>query len=169
MPRKEKSTPSEDDNKLRELDDLVKDLSEMKEQTVSKRPKKESGKSRRTRRKTLLQRIANATEKNKVIDVTNWREGEGYTEVRVISKPPPGTAKVCIEGLALASSNEATYARALEELGDDYQHFLAEYQVAALAVKDAPPVARKPRNEHHLNAPRSETYNGRSSKRRERS
>lgn len=133
--KKDKSEPSDDD-KLKELDDLVKDLSDMKEQTFTKRSKKDALKSKRMS-KTLLQRVTNATEKNKVIDVSNWKDGEGYREVRVVTKPPPGTAKIYVDGLALVSSNEETYVRALDELGDDYQHFLPEYQKAAAAFKEA--------------------------------
>src|SRR5581483_7247177 len=126
---------SEDDDKLKELDDLVKDLNDMKEQTVSKRSRKEASKSHRTT-KTMLQRVTDANEKGKIVNVSNWKSGDGYRDVRVINKPAPGTTLICVEGLALASSVEEPYARAIEELGDDYQHFLDEYKKAAAALKE---------------------------------
>lgn len=138
---------------LTQLDNIVSDLKSIKIETRTRSKsstkkgtkKKEKGPKtspgRRGPRATLAQRINNASEKGRVIDVSTWKAGPGYEGVKPTDIPTAKSQKIFVPGLAVISNNLENYQRAVDEIGlPEYQRFVDEFK-KILAARGQAPVA----------------------------
>lgn len=113
-------------------------------------PRRSGSAGRLGRVKPLAERLAEATSKGKVLDVSKMDLSKG-TGVKMIVHPGAGSKKVGVAGLDIVSSDAAAYAAAVRMLGAQYEPYVAQYAAASsrkAAVVAAPPlsVAGSPRS-----------------------
>lgn len=81
---------------------------------------------RAPRVRALADRLADATKKGKVLDVSKMDLAKG-TGIKMINPPGANSKKVGVAGLALVSSNAANYAHAVRNLGANYEGYIQRY------------------------------------------
>ena len=81
---------------------------------------------RAPRVRALADRLADATSKGKVLDVSKMDVAKG-TGIKMILPPGANSKKVGVPGLAIVSSNPALYAHAIRQLGPQYEPYVQRY------------------------------------------
>lgn len=88
-----------------------------------------SPRGRAGRVQDLTKRLADATAKGKVLDVSKMDLAKG-TGAKMIANPGPNSKKVGVAGLAIVSSDPARFAAAVRQLGAQYEPYIAQYNAA---------------------------------------
>ena len=148
------------------LDDLEYFVAELgKATTVAKTtagsPKTAgSPRGRAGRVQDLAKRLAEATAKGKVLDVSKMDLVKG-TGAKMAIQPGPNSKKVGVAGLAIVSSDGARYAAAVRQLGAQYEPYIAQYNaVVARKGAVAAPLVTSPVGAPTLPAPGSPLAGG---------
>ena len=91
---------------------------------------------RSSRVRALADKLADASAKNKVLDVSNVDLVKG-TRIRTIVRPgPQAKKKLGVPGLDIVSSDPARYAHVVRQLGPQYEPYIERYN-ALVAQKNA--------------------------------
>lgn len=135
---------------LKDLEWMAKDLPQVQfipKQSTNKTGAKspQVGKTTRTRgtKKTMLERMTDAQQRGKVLDVSNLDKG-------VIRAAPPPTGprskKIHIQGLAIMASRDkfTNYEAAVRQLGPEYETYITHFKSAILPMQNILSPSRSP-------------------------
>jgi hypothetical protein len=105
--------------------------------------KKEATTQRANNKKTLAERLHEAQNAGKVLDVSSMSD-EG-TNVKIISRPTGKTNKVGPTGIAVVSSKPDRFIAAMGLLGPNFERFVSEYNsLVAISSLSQPPRVKTP-------------------------
>ncbi len=94
--------------------------------TAAGSPRVAGSPGRAPRVKALNTRLADATSKGKVLDVSKLDTTKG-TGIKMIARPGPNSKKIGVPGLDIVSSNPALFAHAVRQLGAQYEPYIQQY------------------------------------------
>jgi hypothetical protein len=142
--KKDSGGPSVNLSQLQYFVDQLQSASTVARTTTGS-PRAASPGGRATRVKALATRLADATSKGKVLDVSKYDTAKG-TGIKMIARPGPNSKKIGVPGLDIVSSDAGLYAAAVRQLGAQYEPFINQYNsmVAQKTAVVVPPQMAAP-------------------------